>query len=132
MNYGRDISCTSGIRSGRYATGVRLVAESAYRRLTTPRGMLRGGEEERNFGIDLSERIGAIASPADAASLPGQIAAELRKDERVEHVETTVVQKREAGLVSYLITIEAVTGAGPFTLRLSADAVTTELLGIDA
>lgn len=121
VNFGRDTSCTTELRSGRYATGVRLVAEAAFRRLTTPRGTLRGGEDEAGYGIDLLGMVGTVSTKKDAAALPGRIEAELRKDERIESVVVTVLETTVASLSSFQIDIEAVTEGGPFTLQIGID-----------
>jgi hypothetical protein len=128
--FGKDISCTTSLKAGRYVTGVRLVAEAAFRRLTTPRGMLRGGEEEASYGIDLTELVGLGASKAIEASLPGRIAAELGKDERIEKVSAEVVASTSGAETTYAITVRCETAGGPFTLQLSASDVTVELLDI--
>lgn len=129
-NFGRDTSCTTSLKTGRFVVGTRLVAEAIYRRLTTPRGMLRGGEEEANYGLDLCGLVGTTDPIATAASLPGRIQAELLKDERIESVSVSVVPLVEGPSVSFTITIAAVTGAGPFTLTLRASSVSVELLGV--
>jgi hypothetical protein len=127
---GRDISCTTGLRTGRFATKARLVGEAAYRRLTTPRGMLRGGEEEAIYGFDLTGLIGTASTKSAAAALPGQIRAELLKDERIETVDIDVAVTRDGeGASSFVITMKAQTSAGPFTLAVRASEVTVELLG---
>jgi hypothetical protein len=129
-NFGKDVSCTDSMRTGRYATGVRLVAESYYRRLTTPRGTLRGGEDEANFGLDLNNYVGQTNSRAAKAALPGQIAAELGKDERTLSVDPEIEETIEAGLVTWTITIRALTTVGPFTLQIGVGSVSASLLGI--
>lgn len=131
VDFGRDISCTDSMKSGRFSTGPRLVAEACYRRLITPRGMLRGGEEEANYGLDLTALVGSTNPKALEASLPARIRAELLKDERVETVDVEVLVLTAAdSTVSFNLTISVVTGAGPFTLQLLASAVTVELLRI--
>jgi len=128
---GRDISCTTSLRTGRFSTGARLVAEAAYRRLTTPRGTLRGGEDEANYGLDLTELIGSTNPAELAVSLPGRIRVELEKDERIDSVEVSIASSTTSGgLTSFSIEIIAITSDGPFTLQLAASAVTVELLGI--
>lgn len=127
---GKDISCTTSIRTGRYVTGPRLVAEAIYRRLTTPRGMLRGGEEEANYGLDLTDLIGSVSTRADAAALPGRIRSEIEKDERIIDANVTVVETTEGVGKSFLVTIVAETNDGPFTLGLSADEVTVDILSL--
>ncbi len=128
--FGKDTSCSSELRTGRYAKGVRLVAESYYRRLTTPRGTLRGGEEEANFGLDLVGKLGSASTKRDAAALPGQIQSELMKDERTLSVDVTVAESVDGPSTSWVVTVEASTTEGPFTLQLSVDDVSVDLLGI--
>lgn len=129
---GRDISCTTSLRSGRFVTGARLVAEAAFRRLTTPRGMLIGDEEEANYGLDLTELIGATSTKAAAAALEGKIFAELTKDERITDCEVEVTRTVDGPATALEIAVTGLTDAGPFTLKLLASEVTIELLGITA
>lgn len=131
VDFGKDVSCTTTLKPGRFATGVRLVAEAAYRRLITPRGMLSGGEEEADYGIDLAGLIGTTSAKSDAVSLPGRIRNELLKDERIERVTVDIAVTVNGPATSFAITVDCVTTAGPFTLRLNADDVTVALLGIE-
>jgi hypothetical protein len=132
-NFGRDISCTDGLRTGRYARGVTLVGESYYRRLTTPRGALRGGEEEENFGLDLVAKIGSLANASTRAALPGQISSELMKDERSLTIDAAVVESTTPDGVGpkWIVTVFAETTEGPFTLQIGISDVSAELLGIE-
>ena len=131
-NFGRDISCTDSLRTGRFVSGVRLVAEAAYRRLITPRGTLRGGEEEENYGFDLSSLIGSVVTASDAAALEGRIANELLKDERISTVTAVVTMTKRGPSTFFDVDVSATTAEGPFTLQLSVTDVTVELLGIAA
>lgn len=131
-NFGTDTSCLDSINTGRLSSGVQLVAESLYRRFTTTRGTLFGGDDEANFGLNLQDAIGQITTPSAAASLPGQIEAEALKDERVNACTATVVQVVNGPAVSWTVTVAVQTDAGPFKLVLSVSAVTTTLLGIQA
>lgn len=130
LGFGRDISCTKSLRTGRFSNGPRLVAEALFRRFTTPRGMLRGGDEEQNYGLDLTEMVGAATSAADAASLPGRIRAEAKKDERIDSVEVTVTTSQNGPATSHVISIAGTTAQGDFTLVLGISDVTVELLGV--
>jgi hypothetical protein len=131
-DFGRDTSCTTSLKTGRFSSGVRLVAEAAFRRLTTPRGMLRGGEDEANYGLDLTEIVGTTSPKVTAASLPGRIKAELEKDQRIQSVDVKVAIATAGSLASFEIAIAAQTAEGPFSLVLLASSVTVELLGIKA
>jgi hypothetical protein len=128
--FGRDISCTNTLKTGRYSFGVMLVAEACYRRLTTPRGTLRGGENELNYGLDLTSLVGSATTRAAAAALPGQIENELRKDERVESASASVVATTVGPVTTWTISVDVLTAEGPFTLQIESDGVTAALLGI--
>lgn len=127
-NFGREISCTTSLQTGRFVSGVLAVAQANFRRLITPRGMLRGGEDEQNYGLDLEELIGT--TPTDAPSLEGRVQGELLKDERNLSVRVTVADTSDGVAHSYDITIECDTAEGPFTLQIAASDVSVELLGI--
>lgn len=129
--FGKDVSCTDSIRTGRFSRGTRLVAEAAYRRLTTPLGSLLGGEEEQNYGFDLTSLIGSQATAQDAAALPGRIRAELRKDERIEAVDVTVTPTTATnGAVTWVVRVDGQTAEGPFSFQVGIDDVSLELLGM--
>ncbi len=130
VDLGRDTSCTTSLRTGRFVSGPLLVAEAIYRRLTTPRGMLRGGEDEASYGLDLSALIGKTNPEGMLASLPGRLRSEITKDLRVLALGINVESTTIRGRVSFEITINAVTAEGPFALVILASSVTTELLGI--
>lgn len=130
-NFGREMSCTDSVATGRYVSGARVVAEACYRRLITPRGMLRGGEDEDNYGHDLTQYIGAPNPKLVAAKLPGLIAGELRKDPRVDTVEVDIASTTDGPATSLVIVIRAETADGPFTLQVGIDEVTVALLGIE-
>lgn len=130
IDFGKDTSCTDSLRTGRFSTGPRLVAEACYRRLITPRGSLRGGEDEANYGFDLSEKIGTVVNASTEAALPGQIQSELLKDERLSSVTVNVVSTKTGPAVAWVVTIEGQTSAGPFTLKLSVSEVTVSILGL--
>lgn len=129
-DYGRDVSCTTSLRTGRLVSGRVLLAEAAFRRLTTPRGSLIGNADEANYGIDLLDLIGQPDTRSLLVALPGQIRTELLKDERFIDVTVTVTRESQGPVVTYNISITIETDDGPFALRLSASEVDVQLLGI--
>lgn len=129
-DFGKDTSCTTSLRAGRFTTGPRLVAEAVYRRLTTPRGMLRGGDEEANYGLDLTELVGSGATKRDAAALGSRIKAEILKDERVIDVHVDVVATTKGASTEFVVTVDGKTNDGPFDLKLGVRDVTVEILGL--
>jgi len=127
-DYGRDVWCDASINAGRYATGLRLIAQNAVHRLSTPRGVLRGDEDEANYGLDLPGMIGSIVSPGQAAALPGQIQNELLKDTRIHSVDATVTSAVAGPAVTWTIAIRITAAEGEFVL--AADDVTVALVGL--
>lgn len=92
--------------------------------------MLRGGEDEANYGLDLADLIGSTSTASDAAALPGRIQGELSKDERIESVTVTVVSTTVGPSTSWKVSIAGETAEGPFSLVLVVSDVTVDLLGI--
>ncbi len=129
-DFGRDLWCTDSLRTGRFVSGIVLLGQALFRRLTTPRGALRGGEAEANYGLDLVGLLGSTDAKSLIASLPDRIKLELLKDERVSDVSATVSATYDGPKVSLTISINVESAAGPFTLKLSVNDVTAELLGI--
>lgn len=125
--YGRDTYCLDARQTGRLARGLVLLGQRCYHRLVTPRGMLRGGEDEANFGIDLSAEVGGMSDGSTALRLKGMTEAELRKEE-IEEVEATVTETASGPYRSYSISIRVTAAEGPFELVLEVSAVTVELL----
>jgi hypothetical protein len=129
LGFGRDTWCVEGLRSGRYASGVQLVAQNAYHRLTTPRGSLPGGEEEADYGIDLPGMVGSVVTDTDARALEQQIASELGKDARIGDVTASVIIVRNGPSTEWIVRVVAMTDEGPFDLTIKVDEVTATLVG---
>lgn len=123
--YGVEVWCADSLVTGRLVSGWRVVAQALYRRLITPRGTLRGGEEQAAYGVDLAEYIGRVAYPGVIATLPGLVRGEFLKDDRVADALVTVTADTATnGAVS--ITIVAVVQLQDtdeqFSLTITADS----------
>jgi hypothetical protein len=130
--FGRDTSCTTSRRTGRFVRGARLVGEAAFRRLTTPRGMLRGGADEAEYGLDVTSLVGTVNTTSDAAALGGRVSSELTKDERIISADVEVLSFTEGPSRTLQITVDALTTEGPFTLQVGVDEVSAQLLRLEA
>lgn len=130
-DFGRDVWCGDSRSTGRYASGWQAMALAAYRRLTTPRGMLDGGEEEADYGLDIEEELlGEHHSDGLVASLKSKVRAELLKDERFQSVTCEITVSEEGPVVTYLVQVDAVTALGSFQIVVSVSEVTTALVGL--
>lgn len=130
--YGKDISCTDSLKTGRYTAGLRLIAESIYRRLITREGELLGGEDEQRFGVRVADFLGATTSPGEVAKLRARIRAQVLRDPRVDSVDVTVTEVAQGPDRAWEISLNVFTGQGPFELTLSVENVTTQLIGFRA
>jgi len=128
--FGRDLSCTDSLCASRFVSGATLVAQAAYRRLITPRGALRGGPAEENYGTDLSDYVGAPSNESTAASMHNAVVSELQKDERIHTVSVDVTRSVDGPSSTFLVSIDCTTAEGPFSLQLSVGQVTVGLIGI--
>jgi hypothetical protein len=132
--YGVDSWATDSVFTGRLARGKTLVAQACYRRLTTPRGTLRGGPDEENYGIDLSSIIGAGNPLRVQAMLPSMIRGELVKDDRVADVSVTADYTQDtAGRASFVIVVnvQLYEPDSDFELTIAVSGVTTKLVGLE-
>jgi hypothetical protein len=135
--YGTEAWCTDEYISGRYARGWMVVAQAIYRRLITPRGMLRGGDEERNGGLDLSEYVGAVGTATALAALPNLVRGEIQKDDRVAPggvvVRPTITTEDNGDVTIVLeISVRLADENEDFTLTVGVDETSTELLNVSA
>jgi hypothetical protein len=109
------------------------LAQALYRRFITPRGMLRGSSEAEQYGFDVAGRIGSVGSREELASLPLEMAAEAKHDDRVASVraELASIIESQPGLLEiyvdlFVIPIE---GIDPFVLSLQASQAGVKFIG---
>lgn len=116
QGFGTDLSCTDDLTSDMAeipGNSTLVVAQSNYRRLTTPRGSLI---DDPNYGIDINSFLGSGLTDTLLQQIPGQVAAELKKDDRNETVE---VSFRQTGSVSFDLDVKGTTADGPYTLTFA-------------
>jgi hypothetical protein len=144
--YGAEMSCTDSLRTGRIVRGARLVAEAAYRRITTPRGDLQGviesdpdlaalasSDEESAYGFDVADFVGEVGTDAAVASLPVLLASELLKDDRIQSADVDVfVEHTSSGEDNITISVDVqLVDAGEsfaFTANVAGGEVTLLVL----
>jgi hypothetical protein len=130
--YGVEMYCLDRVRTGKYVSGRKALAQAIYRRLTTPRGTLRGGAEEEAYGIDLP---GLVGDSLPTGALSGIIRAELLKDDRILDVDVDVTSDEPSnGQITLTIEIRvvAVDEAEELALTLSVSETSAELLDVAA
>jgi hypothetical protein len=127
---GRDTYCLDALVPGRMATGLELVGQRLYHRISTPAGSLRGGEDEANFCEDLAAYVGSIEDAAVGPLLPARCENILLRDPAVISVDVVATRSAAAGQVSWGLTIAVSTTLGPVTLIVNVSAVSVDLLGV--
>lgn len=130
--FGVETWCLDTYQPGRLVSGNTTVAQALYRRFTTPRGMLAGGDEEAEYGFDLSSYVGSVDNDTAVASLPALVSAEAAKDERVARVRTNVYATRNsAGETTIAVEMRVFLNdvADSFLLTLGVSDVSVEIIG---
>lgn len=115
-DYGSDMSCVTDITA--MATELsgddpRIVAESDARRLSTDRGTLI---DDPNYGWNLQDLVQRPLTPADIATIPGQVKGELLKDDRHETLDVWTTGQTTSNL---LVHVKGTTAKGPFGLTMA-------------
>jgi len=87
--YGADLYCWSDIDEiASDVTGIDLLAQDIFHRLSTPRGRLI---DDRDYGIGVLEMLNKPVTRQELAALEGQITNEILKDDRLLSVGVNVV-----------------------------------------
>ncbi len=125
--FGRDTSATDQVRYGVIVSGPRLVAESIFRLLRTPKGQLLS---DPFWGESLADRLGSDFSQADADTLPSQLEAAIEKDDRIDSVTvTSTLSKVGATALLLKLTIAATLSDGSsFSMVVAYQDLTVTLL----
>lgn len=124
-DFGSDLSCKDDLDpTMTEVTGLNLVREAAYRRLVTRRGRLI---DDLDYGLDVRDFLSSEVTPTALGQIPGQVDAELTKDERV--ASSTTAAAWDPVRRALTLTITAQTAAGPFSLVLPVSQATSVLLG---
>jgi hypothetical protein len=124
--YGSDTTCLTDIPLiDQQVTDPRiLVGQRTARRLTTPRGALAAINDDPAFGWDVRQYINAKLTPAQIAGAQAQIESEVLKDEQIQSVNATLTFSEG----SLSISLQLQGSAGPFTLTLNVEQLTTQLI----
>lgn len=132
---GYDIKCREDIdRAGRSSSGVELVLDGIYRRLTTDQLPLIGSDDDFvDFGDDVQRWLGAATSEEELIARAATLGSVVERDERIEAADVTVESgaANAAGLISFALAIEAklVTGTNiSARVGVSVAGVTVEML----
>lgn len=128
VDSGVDIDCISDVgQSLSLARGLRNLGNALARRLFTPRG---GLFYDPNYGLDVRAFVNAAFTPQQLSQVQADIAAEESKEERVENPQVTVVSNTQTATMTIGIVCEL--AEGPFRFLVAVNALTAELLSVEA
>jgi phage baseplate assembly protein W len=128
VDSGVDLDCILDVgQSLALARGLRNLGNALVRRLVTPRG---GLFYDPNYGLDVRAFLNAGMTPQQLAQVQADIASEVSKDERIENPEVTVVSNTQTATMA--ITIVCELAEGPFRFLVAVNALTVELLNVEA
>lgn len=115
-DFGSDLACVDDITADAAeldGDNPRIVAESDARRLQTDRGSLI---DDPDYGWNLEQLIQRPMTPAEIATIPGQVRGELLKDDRHETLTVWTEGRTTANL---LVHVSGTTAKGPFGLTMA-------------
>lgn len=119
-NFGYDLSCTDDLTLGMDEIdgsndNVKIISESVYRRLITPRGQLI---DDPDYGYYIAGLMHKGMSANELLTIPDNIKQEILKDERVESANVNLLSSnRNLGIVN--LQIICTTQKEPFSLTIS-------------
>lgn len=128
--YGADTWCDSSFQPGRRVTGIRLVAQALFRRITTPQMLLGIGKDETSYGDDITAIIGRDGAERSVLTLPGIVRAAFLKDDRVADVKVDAfITQGTDGLVDIEMVahVRLADSGETFDLTVTADEKAAEL-----
>lgn len=125
--YGSDSACTTDLPliSTTVTDPKQLIGQRTVRRLTTPRGALGLINDDPNFGFDVRQYVNAKLSPDQIAAAQSNIQDEVTKDEQVQSADVSFTIGA-AGAVTIEIAMQTL--AGPFSMTLTVNELTTQAL----
>jgi len=91
LGYGTDLVCVSDLDpylAETDSTTVQSLAQDCFHRITTARLALI---DDPNYGIDIRAALSSPQTPQQIQSWAGQLSSELRKDDRVDVADVTLV-----------------------------------------
>lgn len=124
---GIDISTPDGDLDPEFTevTGSLAVCQALFRRYTTPLGRLF---YDPRYGCDVRQYLGAGLTPARRAQLIRAMVDQAYLDERVDEVSVSIVDGVNGAVT---ITVEGLTGDGPFRLVMAASAELVTALSME-
>lgn len=119
--YGVDIACLRDADAlFTPATGLDVVIQSAFHRLTTDSVLGPGGD---GWGFDCRRLLGMRG--AKLAAMQPMLSEVLTRDERIETADVTLTAVRTNGLDDVRIEVTCATALGPFTFVRTVIGLTT-------
>jgi hypothetical protein len=126
--YGSDTYCINDLPlvDTQVTDPVQLIGQRIVRRLSTPRGALALIGDDPNFGYDVRQWINNKAGPGDIALAQAAIESECLKDEQIIGVTASIAFSANTSAMT--VTLQLVTGVGPFTLTLNVNQLTVDMV----
>jgi len=140
--FGKDTWCLDSLQPGKLASGIRVVMQNLYHMCITPQGTLRGlgesgdeggDEDELSYGFDVMGYVGAVGDEVALRSLPLQLAAAFKKDDRVLTVTVEAsISEDPSGLYTIELTptVTLIGSEETFEFTIGVSALAIGLIGV--
>jgi hypothetical protein len=128
-DYGTDLAVVDDLPSrDAFVSGRLNVGYALARRLQTPRGALAAIGDDADYGLDIRQLVGAGLTDRQRAEWEAAIAAECRKDDRVDSALVTITSDIGTQTLTVDIAVTLVDDEEPFPFVLTVDKLTVEFL----
>ena len=128
--YGRDLRCIDDADDQfSEVTGLGLIKQSAYHRLTNDRILGEPGDPDcEEYGFDCV-RLSGMTS-AQLLTMPAVLSAVLQRDERIQTADVTLTTITNGdGTLDVVVTADCTTALGPFKVVFPVSQLTAASLG---
>jgi hypothetical protein len=129
--YGTDLACLTDLDPRMLeASGIDVLAQDLYHRITTPRGQV---PDTPGYGTDVTAYLNRGTEAADLAVAAGAIVSELKRDDRVSHATATLTPDPTGKALAVVIDVEPeASDLGTFRLILSVDGSGVTLTAVES
>jgi hypothetical protein len=128
-DYGTDLAVVDDLPArDAFVSGRLNVGYALARRLQTPRGALAAIGDDADYGLDVRQLVGAGLTDRQRAEWEAAIAAECRKDDRVDSATVTLTSDLSTQTLTIDIAVMLVDDNESFSFVLTVDQLTVAFL----
>lgn len=122
VGWGSDLSCMDDLTEDCAELDgfdAKIVAQSVYRRITTPRGSLL---DDPDYGVDVMQFLSSGMTTKELRAIEGQLHGEIAKDDRVDAVVCSAIFTQSTRSLEIRIDASLVDSSETFALTVAVNS----------